>query len=265
MQLYHHPFSLDSQKVRLVLEEKGIDYTSYHVNPLTGKHMDSSFFRMNPSSKLPVLQNGSHIIYQVIDIIQYIERVTVSLNGVDSSINEKVMLWMHQIEDWNPKIFTLSHIPVKYRLFVSRFVRRVVIARMADAPDLASVYHAKLREAYETESELLDSDIVEQSEEKLIKLLDEAETQLNETKYLAGDEFSLADSMFIPVLARLTLLNLEKEYIFGRTRLAEYYDMVKHRSSYKVVIGRYFSGWRKYRTLLKTICFLCIRSMFRKY
>lgn len=70
MQLYHHPYSMDSQKVRLVLEEKSIDYTSYHVNPLTGKNMNASFFRMNPSAKLPVFQNGSHIIFRAIDIVQ---------------------------------------------------------------------------------------------------------------------------------------------------------------------------------------------------
>lgn len=71
MQLYHHPYSLDSQKVRMALEEKGIDYTSYHVNPLTGKNMNVDFFRMNPSAKLPVFQNGAHVIYRAIDIIQY--------------------------------------------------------------------------------------------------------------------------------------------------------------------------------------------------
>lgn len=73
MQLYHHPYSLDSQKVRLALEEKGIDYTSFHVNPITGKNMDAVFFRMNPSAKLPVFQNGAHIIiFTTIDIIQYV-------------------------------------------------------------------------------------------------------------------------------------------------------------------------------------------------
>lgn len=70
MQLYHHPYSMDSQKVRLALEEKGIDYTSYHANPLTGKNLDSSFVRMNPSGKLPVFQNGSQIIYQTADIMR---------------------------------------------------------------------------------------------------------------------------------------------------------------------------------------------------
>ena len=61
---------MESQKVRLALEEKGIDYTSYHVNPLTGKNMDASFFHMNPSAKLPVFQNGAHIIFRAIDIVQ---------------------------------------------------------------------------------------------------------------------------------------------------------------------------------------------------
>lgn len=72
MQLYHHPYSLDSQKVRLALEEKNIDYTSFHVNPVTGKNFDSNFFRMNPSAKLPVFQNGSVILYNTIEIIQYV-------------------------------------------------------------------------------------------------------------------------------------------------------------------------------------------------
>lgn len=256
---------MDSQKVRLALEEKGIDYTSYHVNPLTGKNMDASFFRMNQSAKLPVFQNGSHIIFRSIDIIQYIDRLSVSLDGEDKPISSEVLEWMQKIEGWSSRIFTLSHVPDKYRLFVSKFVRRVVIARMAEVPDLARLYHLKLREAYDTEDKLKDPNVVKHSAEELAELLDGAEMQLNETKYLAGDEYTMADSMFIPVLARISLLNLEKEYITCRPKIAEYYNLVKHRPSYKVVIGKYFLGWRKHRTLMKTLFFLGIRSMFRRY
>ncbi|KAJ4951647.1 hypothetical protein NE237_028479 [Protea cynaroides] len=188
MQLYHHPYSLDSQKVRLALEENAIDYTSYHVNPLTGKNMESSFFRMNPTAKLPVFQNGSHIIYNTIEIIQYIERVALVSSGVDhnSGNSREVNEWMQTIQNWNPKIFTLSHVPVNYRLFVSRFTRRVIIARMVESPDLASVYHLKLKAAYEAEDKLTDPDMLKQAEEQLVQLLDDVETQLNETVYLAG-------------------------------------------------------------------------------
>jgi len=172
---------------------------------------------------------------------------------------------MQKVDAWNPKMFTLTHTPTKYRAFVSKFIRRMLIARMADAPDLASMYHVKLREAYETEDKVKDPDIMKQSEEELSKLLDEVESQLSRTKYLAGDEFSPVDWMLVPILARITLLDLEDEYINCRPKILEYYNLVKLRPSYKIAIGKYFSGWKKYRTLFKTSFFLCVRTLFRKY
>ncbi|CAJ2667676.1 glutathione S-transferase tchqd-like protein [Trifolium pratense] len=267
MQLYHHPFDLDSQKVRLALEEKGIDYTSFHVNPITGKNFDSTFFQMNPSGSLPVFQNGSHIIYKTIDIIQYIERIAVVSAGYEdiSSSRSEVMEWMKKIQEWDPKYFSLSHIPDKYRVYVSKFIRRVVIARMSDAPELAGAYHRKLREAYQTEEKLKDPDVLRRSREHLGTLLDEVERQLSETPYLAGEEFTMADVMLIPVLVRLKLLDLENEYITVRPNIAEYWILVQQRPSYRKVIGKHFDGWRKHKTLFKTWCFVRIRNLLKRY
>lgn len=266
MQLYHHPYSLDSQRVRLALEEKGIDYTSYHVNPITGKHMDSSFFRMNPSAKLPVFRNGSHIILDTIEIIEYLERIAEVSSGVeDATFGREVLEWMRKIREWDSKLFTLAHIPDNRRLYVSKFLRMVMIARMAESPDLASAYHRKLREAYETEDKLKDPEALRRSKDHLLRLLDEVESRLEGTSYVAGNEFSMADVMLVPVLARLSLLDLEEEYISSRKNLAEYWVVVRSRPSYKKVIGRYFSGWRKYATLLKTWMFVRVRSLLRKY
>ncbi|OIW00693.1 hypothetical protein TanjilG_09662 [Lupinus angustifolius] len=267
MQLYHHPFDLDSQKVRLALEEKGIDYTSYHVNPITGKNLDSSFFKMNPSGRLPVFQNGAHIIYNTIDIIKYIERIVEVSSGSQtiSSSGRDVIEWMHKIQEWDPKYFSLSHTPEKHRNYVSKFKRQVVIARMADSPELAGAYHEKLREAYQTEEKLKDADVLRRSKEHLIRLLDEAEKQLSKTQHLAGEQFSMADVMFIPILARLVLLGLDSEYITARPNISEYWFMVQKRPSYKKVIGKHFDGWRKHKTLLKTWCFVHIRSLLKRY
>ncbi|KAJ1387367.1 Thioredoxin-like superfamily [Sesbania bispinosa] len=267
MQLYHHPFDLDSQKVRLALEEKGTDYTSHHVNPITGKNLDSSFFKMNPSGRLPVFQNGSHIIYKPIDIIQYIERIAVISSGseVISTSSREVIEWMQKIQEWDPRFFTLSHIPEKYRIYVSKFIRQVLIARMSESPELAGAYHKKLREAYQTEEKLKDPDVLRRSKEHLVRLLDEAERQLSETPYLAGEEFTMADVMLIPMLARLVLLDLENDYITSRPNIAEYWVMVQQRPSYRKVIAKHFDGWRKHKTLFKTWCFVRIRSLLKRY
>ncbi|XP_059631740.1 glutathione S-transferase TCHQD-like [Cornus florida] len=267
MQLYHHPYSVDSQKVRLALEESGVDYTSYHVNPIAGKNMDPAFFRMNPTAKIPVFQNGSHVIFNTTEIIMYIERIAVVSSGGNDSIlsSKEVVEWMNKIQEWNPKFFTLYHVPEKYRLYVSRFIRRVVIARMAESPDLASAYHRKLRDEYETDEKLRNPDVVQRSKEHLVRLLDEVETRLSETSYLVGDEFTMADVMLVPVLARLVLLNLEDEYINSRPKIAEYWNVVQQRPSCKKVIGRYFHGWRRYKTLLKTWYFIRLKNLLRRY
>ncbi|KAM1774463.1 hypothetical protein ACFX1R_045863 [Malus domestica] len=117
MHLYHHPYSWDSQRVRLALEEKGIGYTSFHVNPVAGKNMYASFFRMNRSAKLLVFQNGHRIIYNTIEIIQYVERIWLVSSGEENiaSSGGEVAAWMHRIKQWNPNFFTLSHIPKRHR------------------------------------------------------------------------------------------------------------------------------------------------------
>jgi len=136
---------------------------------------------------------------------------------------------------------------------------------MAEYPDLASSYHHRLKDAYKTEEKLKDPKVINRSEEHLVRLLDEAEAQLHETSHLAGDEFTMADVVLIPVLARLVLLKLEDEYINSRPNIAEYWSMVQQRPSYKKVIGKYFDGWRRQKTLMKTWCFIHMRSLLRRY
>lgn len=200
-------------------------------------------------------------------IFRYIERIAVVSSGSEivSTSSREVMEWMQKIQEWDPKFFTLSHIPEKYWICVSKFIRRVLIARMSESPELAGAYHKKLREAYQTEEKLKDPDVLRRSKEHLVRLLDEVERQLSETAYLAGQEFSMADVMLIPVLGRLVLLDLENEYITGRPNTAEYWVLVQQRPSYKKVIGKYFDGWRRHKTLLKTWCFVRIRSLLKRY
>lgn len=198
---------------------------------------------------------------------RYVERIAVVSSGGDNIIcsSREVIEWMQKIQEWNPKFLTLAHIPEKYRDYVSKFIRRVIIARMAEFPDLAAAYHNKLKEAYETEEKLKNPDVLERDKERLTRLLDEVETQLNETAYLVGEEFTMADVMLIPVLSRLVLLNLEDEYISTRPNISEYWILVQQRPSYEKVIGKHFNGWRKYKTLIKTWCFVRVRTMLRRF
>lgn len=255
---------MNSQKVRLALEEKGLDYVSHSLNPLKGKDLDAEFFRVNPNGKIPVCSNGSHIICETLPIIQFIDGINEPLGAHDVD-QEKMVDWMNRVSAWSPKLFTLSHIPFRLHRYVDRFKRRVAIARMTSNPELAGKYRAKLHKAYATEELLGNIEAVDANKTQLVDLLDAAESELSASDYLAGGSFTMADVMLIPVLARLELLNVDKEYIPSRLHLLDYWARMKQRPSYHTVIGRYFLGLNKYKTLLTTAINIGIRDLFRRY
>ena len=57
-ELYHNDFSLCSKKIRMCLEELGIDYKSHHIDLVeTGRYENISrqFLKINPGGMVPVL------------------------------------------------------------------------------------------------------------------------------------------------------------------------------------------------------------------
>ena len=88
-----------------------------------------------------------------------------------------------------------------------------MIAHIAEAPDLICMYYVKLREAYDMEGK----DPTSWSKQaKLSKLFNHVETQLNKTKYQAGDELSPADLMFVHILTHVTFQDLDEKCISSR-------------------------------------------------
>jgi len=178
----------------------------------------------------------------------------------------KVQEWLEKIDSWDSKLFTLNHCPSGHALhFYSKFKRQVVITRLVENPDLAEKYHNKLQTMHAMEEMLKDQEALASNSNELISLLNDAEKQLTNTEVLAGAEFSVADCAFIPVLARIEVLKLDKEYFRKRPRLIYYFEQMKERPSYKTVIGPYSTIFGNMKILLPSICNMSIRRLLHKY
>ncbi|XP_059839105.1 ganglioside-induced differentiation-associated protein 1-like isoform X2 [Hypanus sabinus] len=71
--LYHWSQSFCSQKVRLVIAEKGLKCEEYDVNLPLSEHNEPWFMRLNPAGEVPVLIHGDNIICESAQIIDYLE------------------------------------------------------------------------------------------------------------------------------------------------------------------------------------------------
>ncbi|KAM0959199.1 hypothetical protein ACFX2I_024349 [Malus domestica] len=81
-----------------------------------------------------------------------------------------------------------------------------------------------------------DPKILQESEEKLGKVLDIYEEQLSKCKYLAGDFFSLADLSHLP-FTHFLVANMGKEYMIrDRKHVSAWWDDISNRPSWKRVL-----------------------------
>jgi glutathione S-transferase len=73
MKLYAHPFSNNSMRAQLSLDEKGLDYEYVTVDLFKGEHKQPNFLAINPRGQVPALVDGDVRIYESVAIVQYLE------------------------------------------------------------------------------------------------------------------------------------------------------------------------------------------------
>ncbi|KAJ8512331.1 hypothetical protein OPV22_002765 [Ensete ventricosum] len=81
-----------------------------------------------------------------------------------------------------------------------------------------------------------DEEVIERSKKKLGQVLDIYEQRLDETKYLAGDKFTLADLSHLPNTQRL-VSNTECRSLFtARKNVSKWWEAISRRASWKRVV-----------------------------
>ena len=75
LELYHNGLSSCSQKVRLVLEEKSLDWQGHDVDLLTGGQHDAEYVKLNPNHVVPTLVHDGFVLTESTLIGEYLEDV----------------------------------------------------------------------------------------------------------------------------------------------------------------------------------------------
>jgi glutathione S-transferase len=73
LHLYHYGFSNCSQKVRIVLAEKGLEWTSHLVDIAAGENRSDHYRQINPNGVVPALVHDGATIIESSDIMEYLD------------------------------------------------------------------------------------------------------------------------------------------------------------------------------------------------
>jgi glutathione S-transferase len=230
IELYHFAFSTCSQKVRLVLDEKGVPFESREVNLITGEQHDPEYVKLNPKHVVPTLVHDGRVLIESTLIIRYLDDAfpEPAMRPADALGRYAVNRWlMFADEVLHPAapIVTFALGPRKALLAQPEEVRE---ANLAGIPDPAM--RATRRSVIEHGVQAPE---FEGALGVFLDTLDRMESELAERAWLSGARFGLADATLLPYVLRLEHLALDPLLAAdARPRVADWLGRVKALPSY---------------------------------
>ena len=199
IKLYDFASSPNCQRVKVVLAEKKLPFETVPVDLRQGDQKKADFLKLNPNGKVPVIVDGTTVLYESCIINEYLE--------------EKYP---------EPALMPKDH--------AKRAKVRIVIDY--GLAHLDSAYQKLRQEAMKKEPEK-NPEAIENAKKDVKALLQRLEREIGDQPYLAGD-FSLADADLIPRFLRLEGFGVLPDS--SLPRLSAYVKRMKERPSVKAIL-----------------------------
>ena len=233
--LYHNDMSSCSQKVRICLAEKSLDWESRHLDLRGGQHQQDWYVRLNRRAVVPTLVDDDVVVPESNVINEYLDErfPDVPLCPQDPAGRARVRLWTKQLdEDVHDACLAILSFGIAFR---HQYLARgeAGIRMLEQIPNIFK--RERRRDVIEKGLASIHFEIAVQ---RMMLLLGEMEEALSRDAWLAGATYSIADAAFTPYVARL-----EHLAILGMTddrpRVVDWYARVKQRRSFADAITRW--------------------------
>ena len=234
IELYHFGFSTCSQKVRLVLAEKGVDFESHEVNLMTGEQHAPDYVKLNANHVVPTLVHDGRVLVESSLIVKYIDDAFPDppLRPADAFGRYHVDGWlMHLDGALHPAapIVTFAIGPRRAVLEQPKEVREANIASIPD-PAQRAVRRSVLEHGVQA-PEFAGALRV------FLDTLDRMERDLADGPWLTGPMFGIVDASLLPYVLRLEHLAIDAVLAPSvRPRVADWLARVKDLKSYAVAV-----------------------------
>lgn len=199
IKLYDFKSSPNSQRVKVVLEEKKLPFEIVPIDLKKGEQKTPEFLKLNPYGKVPVLTDGDTVLYESCIINEYLDEKYPDPPLMPADLGKRA----------------------KARILIDYGLAHL------DGP------YQKLRQELMKEPKEQSEPVIEAAKDDLRKLLQRFENEIGDQPYLLG-EFSLADADLITRFTRLEGFGVLPDT--SLPRLSKYLQRMKERPSVKAIL-----------------------------
>lgn len=235
LELYHFNNSVCSEKVRLVLREKGVaDWKSHEVDLFAGEQFAPDYLKLNPKAVVPTLVDDGLVLTESTLIAEYLDDRFPQPPLKPSDLFGQAQMRMY------PKACDEGlHQGVAVFSYAAMFMDRLrampqdkLESHLARIIDLdrrdrqMSIYHQGIDAPHIYRGAVAFEKVFQ----KIDKALSDGRT------WLFGNQFTLAEINLVPYFARLEYLDLLDIWTSDRPAVADWYRRIQARPSYQIEV-----------------------------
>jgi glutathione S-transferase len=237
LELYHYGFSTCSQKVRLVLAEKRLEFSSHEIDLISGGQHDPDYVKLNPNHVVPTLVHDGAVLLESTLINEYLDEAfpDVPMRPADARGRHAVRLWTKTLDDKVHPATGVVTFALGPRTLLLQQPAEVREANVAAIPD------PKAREARRSVIELgVKAPEFDGAFRQMVSFLDRIEASLAGDAWLSGGSFGLADAAALPYVLRMDHLAMTPLISSeARPALADWYSRARARPAYETAVERW--------------------------
>lgn len=228
--LYNAPQSTCSQRVRFVLNAKGLDYTEHKLNLLEGDQLRPEYLAINPNGVVPSLvQDGVPVIDSSV-IIEYLDECypkPCPLRPTDLKALARMRTMMRYIDEMPAAAI---RVPTFNIAFLPRF------QKMSEAEFLAFAESKPLRKEFMLAmgQKGFPQKDMDEALGRVARTVERMDMWIGESggPFLMGKELTLADISLMPTLVRLEDLNLD--HLWGKVpTVVRWFALIKMQAPFR--------------------------------
>ncbi|XP_071699243.1 glutathione S-transferase F11-like [Rutidosis leptorrhynchoides] len=195
------------QRVLACLVEFEVDFELIHVDLESNEHKQPDFLQKQPFGQVPIVEDGDFRLFESRAIIRYYATKYANRNPkiYGTTLEDKALIdqWLEvEAHHFNDMVYTIV-------------LQKLVIPKMGGKTDFA---------------------LVENCEKKLEQVFEVYEKQLSNNKYLAGDEFTLADLSHLPGIRYLMNEAGLGHMVKNKKKVSLWWNDISNRPAWKKVM-----------------------------
>ncbi|KAL6982639.1 glutathione transferase [Sarracenia purpurea var. burkii] len=208
VKVYGPSISVAVSRVLACLLEKDVQFQLITINLAKAEHKKPDFLKLQPFGQVPAFQDESISLFESRAICRYVSDKYVNqgnkgLYGTNPLEKASIDQWLEaEGQSFSP--------PSSALVFQLAFAPRMKIKQ--------------------------DEGAIKLNKAKLAKVFDVYEKRLGESRYLAGDEFTLADLSHLPNTQYLVSATDKEELFTSRENVGRWWGEISSRESWKKVV-----------------------------